>query len=150
VPIPVNASKRSKLTDAAAGTFLHEGRKPDLRCGLHRLPLCGQTGLMHVRLLLTQHLSAVAAMFMLRCSLRRGSGRSKLQSRWISNRPFAASCSSSHIADKPVIHHFILKDHFLKNGSSLGYLLLMLGCVDVLIKLEALRSLQSLLQSHLG
>jgi hypothetical protein len=150
VPIPVNASKRSKLTDAAAGTFLHAfahetNVKPE---GEWRQ--CGQTGLMHVRLLLTQHLSAVAAMFMLRCSLRRGSGRSKLQSRWISNRPFAASCSSSHIADKPVIHHFILKDHFLKNGSSLGYLLLMLGCVDVLIKLEALRSLQSLLQSHLG
>jgi hypothetical protein len=41
VPIPVNASKRSKLTDAAAGTFLHEGRKPDFRCALHRGLLSG-------------------------------------------------------------------------------------------------------------
>ncbi|MFT6299832.1 MAG: hypothetical protein ACJAWC_003208 [Yoonia sp.] len=61
---------------------------------------CGQTGLMHARLLLTQHFFAVAAVFMPRCSLRRGSGRSKLKSRWISDRSFAASCSSSHIADE--------------------------------------------------
>ena len=32
VPIAVNASKKLKLTDAAAGTFLHEGRIADLRC----------------------------------------------------------------------------------------------------------------------
>jgi hypothetical protein len=74
--------------------FAHE---INAKSNIERLQ-CGQTGLMHVRLLLTQHFLAVAAMFMLRCSLRRGSGRSKLQSRWISNRPFAASCSSSHIA----------------------------------------------------
>jgi hypothetical protein len=55
---------------------------------------------MHMRLLLMQHFLAVAADFMLRCGLRRGSGRSKLQSRRIPGRPFAASCSSSHNADK--------------------------------------------------
>jgi hypothetical protein len=35
------------------------------------LTLRGRSGLMHLRLLLTQHLSAVAAIFMLQCSLRR-------------------------------------------------------------------------------
>ncbi len=64
----------------------------------------GQTGLLPSRLLLTQHFFAVAAVFMLRCSLRRGSGRSQLQSWWISGRPFAASCSSSHIADKAAVY----------------------------------------------
>jgi hypothetical protein len=61
-----------------------------------RVPLrCGLTGLMYLQLLLTQHFLAVVAIFMRRCSLRRGSGHSRLQSRWISDRPFAASCSSS-------------------------------------------------------
>jgi hypothetical protein len=67
-------------------------------------PLCGLSGIMHVRLLLTQHFLAVAADFMQRCSLHRGSGRSKLQYRWIPYRPFTATCSSSHIADLAVIH----------------------------------------------
>ena len=40
--------------------------------------LRGQNGLMHVRQLLTQHFLAVAADFLLRCSLRRGSDRSML------------------------------------------------------------------------
>ena len=40
--------------------------------------IAGQTGLMHSRLLLTQHFFAVAAVFMLRCSLRRGRGHSML------------------------------------------------------------------------
>jgi hypothetical protein len=38
----------------------------------------GLSGFMHVRLLLTQHFLAVAADFLLRCGLRRGSGHSKL------------------------------------------------------------------------
>jgi hypothetical protein len=29
------------VTDAAPCTFLHEGRKPDFRCALHRGLLCG-------------------------------------------------------------------------------------------------------------
>ena len=76
--------------------------------GLVELTVCGLSGLMHVQLLLMQHFLAVAADFMLRCGFRRGSGRSKLQSRRISDRPFAASCSSSHIADFPDIRfsHF--------------------------------------------
>ena len=37
---------------------------------------CGLSGLMHVQILLTQHLLAVAARFLLRCNLRRGSGHS--------------------------------------------------------------------------
>jgi hypothetical protein len=40
VPIVVNRSKDPKVIDAAACTFLHEGRKPDLRCALHRGLLC--------------------------------------------------------------------------------------------------------------
>ena len=115
-PTPGNVPRHPNLARGVRETYtfaaFHHHLKM-LRCGQSERPFaataksargeltdCGQTGLMHVRLLLTQHLSAVAAMFMLRCSLRRGSGRSKLQSRWISNRPFAASCSSSHIADK--------------------------------------------------
>lgn len=38
----------------------------------------GQNGLMHARLLLTQHFLAVAVDFMLRCSPRRGSGHSMI------------------------------------------------------------------------
>ena len=72
----------------------------DIRCTMHEFTQCGLSGLMHSQLLLKQHFFAVAAVFMLRCSLRRGSGRSKLKSRWISDRPFAASCSSSHIAGR--------------------------------------------------
>jgi hypothetical protein len=33
VPIAANCSKNPEVTNAAAGTFLHEGRKPDFRCG---------------------------------------------------------------------------------------------------------------------
>jgi hypothetical protein len=40
--------------------------------------VCGLSGLMQVRLLLLQHLLAVAVGFMLRCSPRRGSGHSML------------------------------------------------------------------------
>ena len=43
-----------------------KGREGAIRCALHRGPLSGQTGLMHSRLLLTQHFFAVAAVFMLR------------------------------------------------------------------------------------
>jgi len=39
----------------------HVGRIAAVRCGLDRGPLCGQTGLMQIQLLLTQHLLAVAA-----------------------------------------------------------------------------------------
>ena len=61
---------------------------------------CGQTGLMQVQLLLTQHFLAVAAVFMLLCSLRRGSRRSKLHSRWISSRPFTVTWLSLQNTDK--------------------------------------------------
>ena len=56
----------------------HVGREEDFRCALHRGLLSGLSGLMHLQLLLTQHLFAVAARFLLRCSLRRGSGHSML------------------------------------------------------------------------
>ena len=56
----------------------HVWRIADVRCGLDKGLVCGLSGLMHVRLLLTQHFLAVAASFMLRCSLRRRSGHSKL------------------------------------------------------------------------
>jgi hypothetical protein len=49
-----------------------------LRCTPPELVECGLSGLMHVQLLLTQHFFAVEAGFLLRCGLRRGSGRSKL------------------------------------------------------------------------
>lgn len=39
----------------------HVAWRTDLRCGLDRGLLCGQTGLMQMQLLLTQHLLAVAA-----------------------------------------------------------------------------------------
>ena len=39
----------------------HVWREPDIRCSLHRGLLSGQTGLMQMPLLLTQHLLAVAA-----------------------------------------------------------------------------------------
>jgi hypothetical protein len=45
---------------------------------LRQPPLCGQTGLMHEQLFLTQHFFAVAAVFMLRFSLRRASSHSML------------------------------------------------------------------------
>jgi hypothetical protein len=41
VPIAANARK-PKMTNAAAGTFLHEGRFAVVRCGLHGGPHCGQ------------------------------------------------------------------------------------------------------------
>ena len=69
---------RAIVTDAALCTFRHEGRKPDLRCALHRGLLCGQSGLMHARLLLTQHFLAVAVDSMLRCSPSHGSGHSMI------------------------------------------------------------------------
>jgi hypothetical protein len=74
--------------------------RPTFRRVMFELTQRGLSGPMHMRLLLMQHFLAVAADFMLRCGLRRGSGRSKLQSRRIPGRPFAASCSSSHNADK--------------------------------------------------
>jgi hypothetical protein len=78
------------LTEAARGTEVKKKQsqpgpknrvKAAIRCGTHQSLMCGQTGLMHLQLLLTQHFLAVAADFLLRCSLRRGSGRSKLQIR---------------------------------------------------------------------
>ena len=54
----------------------HVGRKAVIRCALHRGLLSGQTGLVHTRLLLTQHLLAVAAMVVWRCSRFHRSGRS--------------------------------------------------------------------------
>ena len=45
---------RAIVTDAALCTFRHEGRIADISCGLHRCLLCGQTGLLHLQLLLTQ------------------------------------------------------------------------------------------------
>ena len=63
---------------------------------------------MQLRLLLTQQFLAVAESFVLRCRLRRGSSRSKLQARWISNQPFAASC---------------VKFSFLNFKSEISYLL---------------------------
>ena len=34
VPIAANCSKSPEVTNAAAGTFLHEGREAAVRCGL--------------------------------------------------------------------------------------------------------------------
>jgi hypothetical protein len=34
--------KKPKMTNAAPRIFLQEGRKPDLRCALHKGLLCGQ------------------------------------------------------------------------------------------------------------
>lgn len=53
-------------------------RQADLGYEAYGLTDCGLSGLMHVRLLLTQHFLLIAADFMLRCSLRRGSGHSML------------------------------------------------------------------------
>ena len=53
-----------------------KGRLAAIRCALHRGPLSGQTGLVHTRLLLTQHLLAVVAMVVWRCSRFHRSGRS--------------------------------------------------------------------------
>jgi hypothetical protein len=50
--------------------------KPTFRRILHQLTECGQTGLMQVQLLLTQHSFAFAASLSLHCSLGRGSGHS--------------------------------------------------------------------------
>ena len=44
VPIAANCSKKPEVTNAAAGTFLQEGRKAVVRCGLDRGPLCGTIG----------------------------------------------------------------------------------------------------------
>ena len=41
VPIAANCSKNPEVTNAAAGTFLHEGREAAVRCGLHGGPHCG-------------------------------------------------------------------------------------------------------------
>jgi hypothetical protein len=77
--------------------------------------LSGQTGLMHMQQLLMQHFLAFAESFVLRCGLRRGSGRSKLKSRWTSDRPFAATRSSSHIADFVAVGRSAASDR--ANGS---------------------------------
>lgn len=50
-------------------------RNDAVRCAAHELVRCGQTGLVHTRLLLTQHLFAVAANFFPRCSTRHRSSR---------------------------------------------------------------------------
>ena len=44
VPIAANCSKNPEVTNAAAGTFLQEGREAAVRCGLHGGPHCGQNG----------------------------------------------------------------------------------------------------------
>ena len=41
VPIAANCSKNPEVTNAAAGTFLQEGREAAVRCGLHGGPHCG-------------------------------------------------------------------------------------------------------------
>jgi len=41
VPIAANGGKDPEVIDAAACTFLHEGREPDFRCALHRWLLSG-------------------------------------------------------------------------------------------------------------
>ena len=41
VPIAANGGKDPEVINAAACTFLHEGRKPDIRCALHIGLLCG-------------------------------------------------------------------------------------------------------------
>ena len=46
VPIAANCSKNPEVTNAAAGTFLHEGREAAVRCGLHGGPHCGQSAIL--------------------------------------------------------------------------------------------------------
>ena len=50
----------------AIGGLTPEYRGADIRCGLNERLGCGQTGLMHVQLLLTQHFLAFAESFVLR------------------------------------------------------------------------------------
>ena len=42
VPIAPNGGKDPEVIDAAACTFLHEGREADIRRSLHRGLLCGE------------------------------------------------------------------------------------------------------------
>jgi hypothetical protein len=51
----------------ADGENLHKGRKPDLRCALHRRLLCGRSCLLQMQLSLTQHLLCLAVQRSLRC-----------------------------------------------------------------------------------
>ena len=41
VPITANCSKKPEVTNAAAGTFLHEGRFAVVRCAIHQGHQCG-------------------------------------------------------------------------------------------------------------
>jgi len=43
VPIAANCSKNPEVTNAAAGTFLHEGRFAVVRCAIHQGHQCGQS-----------------------------------------------------------------------------------------------------------
>ena len=64
-----------------------ERRKADVRCAVHELAQSGQTGLVHMRLLLTQHEFAVAAHILLRCRAHHRSGRSRA-SIWTGPKPY--------------------------------------------------------------
>ena len=59
-------------------------------CALHGWPFCGQTGLMHVRLLLTQHFLALAASLIGQCSTFHQTGRSNASIRTNLRRVFAS------------------------------------------------------------
>lgn len=86
--ISISTKKAAIGTAAAKACFV---RIADLIAAHSERQLCGQTGLMHTRLLLTQHFLAVAASFLLRCGLPRGSGHSNYRSRQIPNWTCAAA-----------------------------------------------------------
>ena len=68
----------------------HVGREPDIRCALHRGLLSGLSGLMHVRLLLTQHFLALAASLIGQCSTFHQTGRSNASIQANLRRVFAS------------------------------------------------------------
>ena len=73
VPIAANARK-PKMTNAAPRIFLQEGRFAVVRCAIHQGHQCGQSSLVQLRLLLTQHSFALTAGDALRCGSCRQTG----------------------------------------------------------------------------
>jgi hypothetical protein len=68
--------------------------KADLRCTVHEFTHCGQSRLLHVQLLLTQHFFAVASSLSQRRSLCRQSGRSTLSILADSKPTFRCDCAN--------------------------------------------------------
>ena len=91
VPIAANCSNKPRVTNAAAGTFLQEGRFAVVRCAIHQGHQCGQNRPLQLRLSLTQHLLACAVSRLLQCTIAAIEIRSRVPN---PNNSFCASGSN--------------------------------------------------------